>query len=252
MTSTAPEEATPARRALVVIPTYDEWENLSRTVRAVLAQAPAVARAANGLALELLVVDDGSPDGTGRLAERLREEDPRVHVLHRTRKEGLGKAYVAGFQWALARDYLRVLEMDADGSHDAGALPALLAAAEEADLVLGSRYVEGGGVRRWGMQRRLLSRGGSLYARATLGLSAEDPTGGYRVFSRPLLERLPLDQLCAGGYAFQVELLWRAERAGARVREVPIVFVDRRVGRSKLGWSDVVEAIRLPWKLRSL
>lgn len=238
----------PAARALVVVPTYDEWENLSRTVRGILAQAEAVAARA-GCALEVLVVDDASPDGTGRLAERLAEEDARVAVLHRPGKEGLGRAYEAGFRWALARDYAWVLEMDADGSHAPDALPALLTAAASADLVLGSRYVPGGGIRNWGLRRRLLSRGGSLYARLALGLEARDPTGGYRVYRRDLLERLVPDELCVGGYAFQVELVWRAQRAGAVIREVPIVFQDRRVGRSKLGWRDVWEAIQLPWRL---
>lgn len=240
--------ASPASRALVVVPTYDEWENLSRTVRGVLGQAERV-QARSGIALEVLVVDDNSPDGTGALADRLREEDGRVHVLHRAAKEGLGRAYVAGFRWALERDYAYVLEMDADGSHDPEALPQLLAAAEPADLVLGSRYVPGGGVRHWGLHRRLLSRGGALYARAVLGLTAHDPTGGFRVYRSALLRRLLREELCAGGYAFQVELLWRAQVADASIREVPIVFTDRRVGQSKLGWGDVWEAIWVPWRL---
>ena len=243
--SGAPAAALP--RALVVVPTYEERENLAALTRGVLAVADELGP---GLALELLVVDDSSPDGTGDLAEELRAADSRVHVLHRARKEGLGRAYVAGFQWALARGYAWVLEMDADGSHDPRALPALFSAAEEADLVLGSRYVASGGIREWGLRRRLLSRGGSLYARGILGLTAHDPTGGYRVYRRELLEALPLGELCAGGYAFQVELVWRAQRAGARIREVPIVFTDRREGRSKLGWRDVWEAVRVPWELR--
>lgn len=236
--------------ALVVVPTYDEWENLSRTLRGILAQSEALARRV-GVRLEVLVVDDKSPDGTGQLAERLREEDPRVFVLHRGAKTGLGPAYVAGFRWALARDYAFVLEMDADGSHDPASLPALLGAASSADLVLGSRYIEGGGVRNWGLHRRILSRGGSLYACALLGLKAHDPTGGFRVYRRELLERILADELCSGGYAFQVELLWRAQEAGASIMEIPIVFRDRRVGRSKLGWSDVWEAVRLPWRLNA-
>jgi len=236
------------RRALVVVPTYDEWENLSRTTRGILTQGEAVAAQA-GFSLEVLVVDDNSPDGTGRLAERLAEEDSRIWVLHRSCKEGLGRAYEAGFRWALARDYACVLEMDADGSHAPEALPELLSALRSADLVLGSRYVKGGGVRNWGLHRQLLSRGASLYARWVLGLEAHDPTGGYRVYRRELLERLVATELCAGGYAFQVELLWRAQRAGAAIREVPIVFQDRRVGHSKLGWRDVWEAVQVPWRL---
>lgn len=235
------------RRALVVVPTYDEWENLSRTTRAILAQSEAAA--ARGFALEVLVVDDASPDGTGRLADRLAAEDSRIFVLHRSAKEGLGRAYEAGFRWALARGYERVLEMDADGSHAPDALPLLLEASRSADLVLGSRYVPGGGVRNWGLHRRLLSRAGALYARWALSLGAKDPTGGYRVYARDLLERLVASELCAGGYAFQIELLWRAQEAGAIIREVPIVFRDRRVGQSKLGWRDVWEAVRIPWRL---
>jgi dolichol-phosphate mannosyltransferase len=240
------EESLP--RALVVVPTYDEWENLSRTTRGILAQSEAVAARA-GYELEILIVDDDSPDGTGRLADRLAEEDPRVWVLHRSAKEGLGRAYEAGFSWALDRDFACVLEMDADGSHAPEALPELLLAARSADLVLGSRYVPGGGVRNWGLHRRLLSRGGSLYARWVLGLAASDPTGGFRVYTRGLLERLVASELCSGGYAFQVELLWRAQEAGAVIREVPIVFSDRRVGQSKLGWRDVWEAVVVPWRL---
>ncbi|MGE0712801.1 MAG: polyprenol monophosphomannose synthase [Planctomycetota bacterium] len=238
-----------APRVLVVVPTYEERDNLGALVPAVLAQAE---RAPGPL--ELLVVDDASPDGTGDLARELARRDPRVHALHRPRKEGLGRAYAAGFRWALALEPARapalVVTMDADLSHDPAALPALLDAAAAADLVCGSRWVPGGGTRNWGLGRRLLSRGGSRYAARVLGLELRDLTGGFRVYRRELLARLPLEALHAGGYGFQIEMLLRAVRAGARVAEVPILFEERRVGRSKLGWRDVSEAALLPWLLR--
>jgi len=230
-----------SRRALVCLPTYDERENLAPMVEAVLAAAPG---------LEILVVDDNSPDGTGRLADELAATRPRLHVLHRAGKEGLGKAYLAAFAWALQRDYGLVLEMDCDFSHDPRYLPAMLAAAEEADLVLGSRYVAGGGTVNWGLLRKLISRGGSLYARTILGLRVRDLTGGFKCFRREVLEAIDLPTVECTGYAFQIELTYRAVRRGFRVREVPIVFTDRRVGHSKMSRRIVLEAIGKVWSIR--
>ena len=229
------------RRALVCLPTYDEVDNLAPMVEAILAAAPEV---------DVLVIDDASPDGTGPLADRIAAREPRVRVLHRAGKEGLGKAYLAGFAWALARDYGLVLEMDCDFSHDPRHLPALLAAAGEADLVLGSRYVPGGGTVHWGPLRRLISRGGSLYARLLLGLPIRDLTGGFKCFRREVLEAIDLGSVACRGYAFQIELTYRAFRKGFRVREVPIVFADRRVGQSKMSGSIVREAIWKVWSIR--
>ena len=229
-------------RALVVLPTYNEAENLPEIVPAILA--------ASG-ALDILVVDDGSPDGTGPLADGLAAAHPgRVRVLHRARKEGLGRAYLAGFAEALALGYGRVLEMDADFSHDPKRLPALLAASEGADVVLGSRYVAGGGTENWGLGRRLLSRGGSFYARTILGLPVRDLTGGFKCFQRGVLEALELESVASTGYAFQIELTYRAVRRGFKVVEVPITFVDRRVGKSKMSRGIVLEALWRVWGIR--
>jgi dolichol-phosphate mannosyltransferase len=230
------------RRALICLPTYDERDNLGPITEAILAATPEV---------DVLVIDDGSPDGTGALADELAAREPRIHVLHRTKKEGLGKAYLAGFDWALARGYPLVLEMDADFSHDPRYLPALLAKAGEADLVLGSRYVEGGGTVNWGLARRLLSRGGSLYARTILGVSIRDLTGGFKCFRREVLQSIDLPTVECTGYAFQIELTYRTLRRGFRVAEVPIVFADRRVGQSKMSRRIVLEAIRKVWSIRS-
>jgi dolichol-phosphate mannosyltransferase len=227
--------------ALVVLPTYNEAENLAQIVDAILA---ASAR------LEILVVDDNSPDGTGRMADELAASQPRVHVLHRPSKEGLGRAYLAGFRWALARPYGLILEMDADFSHDPGHLPDLLIAAGSADLVLGSRYVQGGGTQNWGLVRRLISRGGSLYARAILGIGVSDLTGGFKCFRRETLEQLDLDSVRSEGYSFQIELTYRALNLGLRVVEVPIVFVDRRVGKSKMSRRIFAEAALMVLRLR--
>ena len=233
---------TGSREALVCLPTYNEAENLDPICRAILAASPA---------LEILVIDDNSPDGTGAIADRLAAEEPRVHVLHRAGKEGLGKAYLAGFAWALERGYRLVLEMDADFSHDPKHLPEMLAAARDADLVLGSRYVPGGGTANWGLGRRVLSRGGSLYARTILGLSIRDLTGGFKCFRREVLEAIDLGSVACTGYAFQIELTYRAIRRGFRVVEVPIVFADRRVGQSKMSKKIVLEALRKVWSIRS-
>ena len=228
-------------RACVVLPTYDERENLARIVPAILAAAPE---------LDVLVVDDSSPDGTGALADELAARDRRVRVLHRPRKQGLGRAYLAGFDVALREGYRRILEMDADFSHDPAALPALLAASRDADLVLGSRYVPGGGTANWGLGRRLLSRGGSFYARTILGVPIRDLTGGFKCFRREVLERIDLPSVRTAGYAFQIELTYRALRRGFRVVEVPILFTDRRVGQSKMTRAIVLEALWKVWSLR--
>ena len=231
-----------AGRACVVLPTYDERENLPAIVPAILASSPE---------LDVLVVDDDSPDGTGALADELAVREPRVRVLHRARKEGLGRAYLAGFEVALRAGYGRILEMDADFSHEPERLPALLDASHEADLVLGSRYVPGGGTRNWGLGRRLLSRGGSVYARTILGVGVHDLTGGFKCFRREVLERIDLPTVTSAGYAFQIELTWRALRAGFRVVEVPIVFADRRVGQSKMSCAIVLEALWKVWLIRA-
>ena len=226
-------------RACVVLPTYNECENLPAIVPAILAAAPEV---------DILVVDDNSPDGTGALADGLAAQSPRVRVLHRARKEGLGRAYLAGFAEALGRGYGRIVEMDADFSHDPARLPALLSTG--AVVALGSRYVEGGGTVNWGLGRRLLSKGGSLYARTILGIAVRDLTGGFKCFRREVLESLDLGSVRSTGYAFQIELTYRALKRGFTVREVPIVFADRRVGKSKMNRRIVVEALWMVWKIR--
>ena len=223
----------------LVLPTYNEAENIEPFVHAVRPELPEDAR--------ILVVDDGSPDGTGEIAERLAGEVAGLEVLHRPRKEGLGPAYIAGFRAALAGGAELVIEMDSDFSHDPGHLPRLLEAAREADVVIGSRYVAGGGVGDWGPLRRAISRGGSVYARAVLGIEVKDATAGFKCFRREVLEALDLDAVQARGYAFQVELTYRAIQRGFRVVEVPIVFHDRRVGSSKMSRAIVAEAIwRVP------
>jgi dolichol-phosphate mannosyltransferase len=229
----------PAGPAWLVLPTYNEVENIEAFVAAVRAKLPASAR--------VLIVDDNSPDGTGEVADRLAAGDPGVTVLHRARKEGLGPAYIAGFRRALGEGAGLVLEMDADFSHDPGYLPALLEASERADLVIGSRYVPGGGVGDWTALRRAISRGGSAYARLVLGLSVRDLTAGFKCFRREVLEAIDLAAVRSRGYAFQVELTYRAIQLGFDVAEVPIVFRERREGSSKMGHSIVAEAVwRVP------
>jgi dolichol-phosphate mannosyltransferase len=229
-------------RPLIITPTYDERDNLAEFVAGVRAAAPAA---------DVLVVDDASPDGTGELAEELRAADPKVFVLHRKGKLGLGSAYLEGFRWGLDRGYDCMVEMDADHSHDPGYLPRFFAELDAgADVVVGSRNVAGGGVRGWGLGRKILSRGGSLYARAILGLGVHDLTTGYKAFRRQVLERIDLDRVQSNGYAFQVEMTYRAVLLGFRVAEVPIVFVDRRVGQSKMSRRIVAEAVTMVWKLR--
>jgi dolichol-phosphate mannosyltransferase len=222
-------------KAVVCLPTYNEHENIEPMVRALLPHE-----------VHVLVVDDNSPDGTGAVADRLAAEHDRVSVLHRARKEGLGPAYLAGFRQALADGADLVLEMDCDFSHDPADVPRLIEAAGDADLVLGSRYVRGGAVRDWGLVRRVISRGGSLYAQILLGLRVRDLTGGFKCYRRAVLEVLPLDEIDSKGYAFQIETTYRTLRAGFRVREIPITFADREVGGSKMSRAIVLEAI---WKV---
>lgn len=225
--------------AWLVLPTYNEAENVEPLVEAARAKLPPGA--------QVLIVDDNSPDGTGAIADRLAARHEDVHILHRPRKEGLGPAYIAGFREALAGGAGLVLEMDADFSHDPAYLPRLLDAAKNADLVLGSRYVDGGGVSDWGPLRRAISRGGSAYARLVLGVDVRDLTGGFKCFRREVLEAIDLDRITTRGYAFQVEMTYRALRRGFQVAEVPIVFRERRVGSSKMDTSIVAEAVwRLP------
>lgn len=239
--------------AWLVLPTYNEAENLAAFVAAARANLPASAR--------VLIVDDSSPDGTGEIADRLAGAEEGVAVLHRQRKEGLGPAYIAGFRHALGAGAGLVLEMDADFSHDPAYLPRLLDAAQRADVVLGSRYVPGGGVSDWGALRKAISRGGSVYARLVLGVGVHDLTGGFKCFRREVLEAIDLDSVQARGYAFQVEMTYRAIRQGFTVTEVPIVFRERRAGSSKMDRAIVAEAVwrvpllrlarRLPGKART-
>jgi dolichol-phosphate mannosyltransferase len=229
-------------QVLVIVPTYNERDNLPQIVSAVHRELPEA---------DLLIVDDASPDGTGQLADQLAATDAKVTVLHRAGKLGLGTAYIAGFKQALARNYEFVFEMDCDFSHDPKYLPLLLERARAgADLVLGSRYVDGGGTVNWGPVRKLISRGGSLYARTILGVGVRDLTGGFKCFRRRVLEALDLDSVSAQGYGFQIELTYRTLRQGFAVEEVPIVFVDRRVGQSKMSKKIFLEALTLVWKLR--
>ena len=221
-------------QVVVIIPTFNEAENVDEIVGRVRAAAPAA---------DVLVVDDNSPDGTGKLADAIAAADPAVHVLHRPGKDGLGAAYLAGFAWALARDYGVLVEMDADGSHQPEDLPRMLTALADADLVLGSRWVPGGAVVNWPRQRLLLSRGGNTYARVALGVPIRDITGGYRAFRRGTLLGLDLGDVASQGYCFQVDLAWQAVRHGFRVVEVPITFVERVNGTSKMNRSIVGEAL---------
>jgi dolichol-phosphate mannosyltransferase len=233
---TAPEESTFADlgTVLVIIPTYNEAENIERIVSRVRAAVPEA---------HVLVADDNSPDGTGDLADKLATDDTHVHVLHRQGKEGLGAAYLAGFRWGIDEGYAVLVEMDADGSHQPEELPRLLTALRGADLVLGSRWVPGGQVVNWPKSRLLISRGGSLYSRLMLDVPVKDVTGGYRAFRRETLLGLGMDQVASAGYCFQVDLAWRTVKAGFKVAEVPITFVEREHGASKMSRTIVVEAL---------
>ena len=228
-------------QTLIIIPTYNERENLPLIVEAVFEVQPEV---------HILIVDDGSPDGTGDLADGLAATDERVHVMHRQGKLGLGTAYIAGFKWALERSYETIFEMDADFSHQPKYLADFLSASEDADLVLGARYIAGGGTEGWTKSREFISRGGNLYARAVLWLPFHDLTGGFKCFRRRVLETIDLDKVKSTGYAFQIELTYRAVKAGFKVAEVPIIFPDRTRGESKMSGSIVREAMINVLKLR--
>ena len=228
-------------RVLVVVPTYNERVNVPLIVPAILGQDPRI---------DVLVVDDSSPDGTGELADQLAAENPRVHVLHRSQKEGLGKAYIAGFRWALDHGYDLIFEMDADFSHDPRFLPAFLDAVQDADLVIGSRYKTGVNVINWPISRLLLSLGANQYARIVTGLPLADSTGGFKCFRRRVLEAIPLERVRSNGYAFQIEMSYLAWRKGFRLKEIPIVFTDRVEGQSKMNRKIVREAVWMVWWLR--
>ncbi len=227
------------QRYLIVLPTYDELQNLPRVIDAL-----SELRDRMPFEGDVLVVDDNSPDGTGELADRLAERYEWLHVLHRPAKQGLGRAYLAGFAWALEGPYSHILEMDCDLSHPPESVPGMLEASANADLVLGSRYVRGGGVEGWPISRKLISRGGCTYARLMLGVPIRDLTGGFKCFRRWVLEALNLENVRAGGYAFQIELTYRTLRMGGRVVELPITFTDRTMGHSKMSRSIVLEAVR--------
>jgi len=233
----------PAReRALVIIPTYNERENVRRIIDHALRQDGRI---------EVLIVDDGSPDGTGEIVRELEAADSRIHLLERARKMGLGTAYIAGFRWALERDYQYIMEMDADFSHDPSHLPQFLRAIQDADLVLGSRYQQGRvTVVNWPITRLILSYSANLYARAVTGLPVWDATGGFKCFRRSVLEAIDLSRVRSNGYAFQIEMSYRAWKRDFRIVEIPIVFVDRTEGTSKMSRSIVREAIWMVWRLR--
>ena len=228
-------------KILIILPTYNEKENLENAVARIFAVDPSI---------HVLVVDDNSPDGTGQLAEKLKDKDPRVNVLHRPRKEGLGRAYLEGFQYALARDYEYIFEMDADLSHDPRYIPDFLNAAREADLVIGSRYLTGVNVINWPMSRLLLSYAASLYVRFITGLPVKDPTGGFKCFRRKALLGLNLARISSSGYSFQIEVSYKCWKKGFILREIPIIFTDRKLGRSKMSTGIFREAAVLLWKLR--
>jgi dolichol-phosphate mannosyltransferase len=231
-----------AERALVIVPTYNERENITRLIQSVLRQDER---------LEILVVDDGSPDGTGEIVEGIMSAEPRVHILKRPRKMGLGTAYIAGFRWALEQDFELIFEMDADFSHDPAHLPQFLRAVEDADLVLGSRYRNGKvTVVNWPIQRLLLSYFANVYARVVTGLPLWDATGGFKCFRRRVLEAIDLTQVKSNGYAFQIEMSFRAWKRRFHIVEIPIVFVDRTEGQSKMAGSIVREAVWMVWRLR--
>lgn len=234
MTSTS---GRPVGRVAVVVPTYNERDNIELIIGRVRSAVPDA---------DILVVDDNSPDGTGEIADKLAGDDSHIHVLHRAGKAGLGAAYIAGFQWALSQGYGAIVEMDADGSHQPEELPGLLTALARADLVLGSRYVPGGAVRNWAKSREFLSRGGNTYARVMLGIKLRDATGGYRVYRDSTLRRIGLDEVESQGYCFQIDLARRTVGAGLTVVEVPITFVERERGASKMSRAIVAEAL---WRI---
>jgi len=229
------------KNAIVVIPTYNERDNLEPLCQEILRVKQD---------LDILVVDDNSPDGTGELADQLAAAHPQIHVLHRQKKEGLGRAYVAGFGRALEEGYRLIVQMDADFSHNPEYLPDLLQAASEADVAVGSRYIRGGGVRNWPWKRIILSSNANRYVRAITAIPLHDCTGGFRCYRREVLEAIDLSTILSNGYSFQVEVAYRVHRLGFRFREVPIIFVDRRAGQSKLSQKVFWESVWLPWRLR--
>jgi len=227
-------------KTLIVVPTYNERENLPRMAQRLLALPVGV---------DLLVVDDNSPDGTGKLADELGAKHSTIHVLHRTEKNGLGRAYIAGFQWALARDYEFVFEMDGDFSHNPDDIPVLLEAAQNADLVLGSRYINGIRIINWPLSRLMLSKGAATYVRIITGMPFTDPTGGYKCFRRRALEAIKLDEVRSNGYSFQIEMSHKLWRQGMKILEVPIIFTERVQGHSKMSGHIVREAFIMVWRL---
>ena len=228
-------------KALVVIPTYNEKDNVEKIVETVFTIEPS---------LEILIVDDNSPDGTGHIADGMSQQDNRIHVLHRPGKSGLGSAYIAGFQYALERDYEYIFEMDADFSHDPKYIPTFLEKIQEYDLVLGSRYIKGVNVVNWPMSRLLLSYNANVYARLVTGLPVRDATGGFKCFRRRVLEGIDLDAVQSDGYSFQIEMTFKAWKKGFTICEIPIIFVDRLAGSSKMSKKIVREAIVMVWRLR--
>ncbi len=231
---TREQSETPAERVLVIVPTYNERDTLPAILERIRSAVPDA---------DILIADDNSPDGTGRIADEWAARDPSIHVMHRLGKEGLGAAYLSGFAWGLQQGYDVLVEMDADGSHQPEQLPSLLAALDNADLVLGSRWVDGGGTVNWPKSRQILSKGGNAYTRAMLGVPLHDATGGYRAFRASTLRRLDLHEVASQGYCFQVDLAWRAVQRGLVVREVPITFVERSSGTSKMSQRIVLEAL---------
>lgn len=227
-------------KPLVIIPTYNEIDNVRQIAAAVLASLDGA---------EILFVDDGSPDGTGRVADEMAAADQRIHVMHREGKQGLGRAYIAGFKWALANGYTHMFEMDADFSHDPAALPDFIKAAEDADLVLGSRYIGGIRVMNWPLSRLLISTFGGVYVRTVTGLPIMDPTGGFKCFRREVLEAIDLDKVTSNGYSFQIEMTFKAWMMGFRIKEIPIMFVERRAGASKMSKAIAIEAFWKVWRL---
>ncbi len=232
---------TSSKKPLIIFPTYNEMENIERIINAVLGQDASI---------EVLVVDDNSPDGTGLIVDKLAAANKRIHILHREKKEGLGRAYIAGFKWAIERNYDFIFEMDADFSHGPEYIPDFLKAIEESDLVIGSRYISGVNVINWPMSRLLLSYFANVYTRIITGLPVRDATGGFKCFRRQALEAIPLDSIKSNGYIFQIEVSLRIWKKGMRLKEIPIVFVDRRLGASKMSKKIVREAIWKVWYLR--
>jgi dolichol-phosphate mannosyltransferase len=238
-----PSKRKSALKFLIVIPTYNEIQNLKGLTEAVFQVVDSKAHLYGVKEVNVLIVDDNSPDGTGRLADEIAKKEPRLSVLHRNQKNGLGKAYVAGFAWALDRGYDAICEMDADFSHNPQYLPEFWRLLKDHDVVMGSRYVSGGGVRNWGITRQVISRGGSVYARAILGMPVNDMTGGYNAWRRKVLEAVDISNLRSEGYAFQIELKWRAWKKGFKLTEFPILFEDRTRGKSKMSKRIIVEAM---------